>query len=478
MYKRRAKLPVLLKVGLSRLSTVFLYGHQPIPGCQLNHSMKRKNLSLLEFLGADGNIWLSVPEEDDNLPLIIGIVLAVVVVVVIGAVVGFVMFRFWKKRSGPGKKKPASESDNDEFTGIDPAVAKIQRKRPIVLEEIEEYVNKMHKDCNLLFCAEYKDLKTLSPMHACEAGERMENIMRNRYINIIPFDHTRVKLSTNGEDDSSDYINANYLPGYSSPREYIGCQGPIPGTIDDFWRMTWEQNVSVVVLLTLCKEEQKFKCEKYWPDEVGEPEQYGDVIVETTSYSDIRTYDFRKFKITNGSTTRVVKHFHFLSWLDYKNDVYLDIILDFIQYVRQVQPPPDTSGPMIIQCSEGVGRTGTYIAVDYLMQFINEHDVDVDIDIFDLVLKLRENRRHIVRSEVQYALIHDCVKEIMDRKRRQMENIYENQAFYTYQMNVCKLKHIKSTRCLVLFCNLRCLPNEYTYQMNACEVKLTASRDA
>ncbi|XP_053398222.1 tyrosine-protein phosphatase 10D-like [Mercenaria mercenaria] len=368
-------------------------------------------------------VTLAVPDEEDNLPMIIGIVVAVVVVVVIGAVVGFVLLK--KKRSGPGKMKPASESDDDEFTTIDPAVAKIPRKRPIVLEEIEEYVNKMHRDSNLLFSAEYEDLKTLSPKHACEAADREENRMRNRYINIIPFDHTRVKLSTNGEDDSSDYINANYLPGYSSPREYIGCQGPIPGTIDDFWRMTWEQNVSVVVMLTLCKEGQKIKCEQYWPDEVGEPKQYGDVIVEITSYSNIRTYDYRMFKITNGSTTRVVKHFHFLSWLDFQANVHHDIILDFIEHVRQHVQPPDTSGPMIIHCSAGVGRTGTYIALDHLMQFINEHDFAVEIDIFDLVLKLRENRQHMVQTEQQYVFIHDCVKEIMDRKRRQIENPVE-----------------------------------------------------
>ncbi|XP_053397498.1 receptor-type tyrosine-protein phosphatase O-like isoform X2 [Mercenaria mercenaria] len=471
--------------------------------------------------------------------MIIGIVVAVVVVVVIGAVIGFILLR--RRNSGPGKMKPASESDDDDLTTIDPAVTKIQRKRPILLNEIEEYVKKMHKDSDRLFLAEFEDLKTLSPKHACEAADREENRMRNRYtniipfdhtrvklstngeddssdyinanylpdlkmlspkhaceaadreenrmrnryiniipfdhtrvmlstngendssdyinanylpdlkmlrpkhaceaadreenrmrnryINVIPFDHTRVKLSTNGEDDSSDYINANYLPGYSSPREYIGCQGPIPGTIDDFWRMIWEQNVSVVVMLTLCKEGQKIKCEQYWPDEVGESKQYGDIIVEITSYSNIRTYDYRMFKITNGSTTRVVKHFHFLSWLDYQANVHHDIILDFIEHVRQHVQPPDTSGPMIIHCSAGVGRTGTYIALDHLMQFINEHDFEVEIDIFDLVLKLRENRQHMVQTEQQYVFIHDCVKEIMDRKRRQMENIYENQAF-------------------------------------------------
>ncbi|XP_060592884.1 tyrosine-protein phosphatase 10D-like [Ruditapes philippinarum] len=382
-------------------------------------------------LVSDGNgpfITKAVPDEEANLGLIIGLVVAGVVIIVLIAVIAVLLLRR-KRRHGDGMKPSPGEDDDDDFTKLDPATANIKRKRPINLNDIEEYVGNMHKDSNLLFSAEYEELKTLSPKHACEAADREENRMRNRYINIIPFDHSRVKLSTNGEDDSADYINGNYLPGYNSPREYIGCQGPIPGTIDDFWRMTWEQNVSVIVMLTLCKEGQKIKCEQYWPDEVGEPKQYGDVIVEITSYSNIRTYDYRMFRITNGSTTRVVKHFHFLSWLDFQANVHHDIILDFIQHVRQHVQPPDTSGPMIIHCSAGVGRTGTYIALDHLMQFINEHDFDVEIDIFDLVLKLRENRQHMVQTEQQYVFIHDCVKEIMERKRRQMENIYENQGF-------------------------------------------------
>ncbi|WAR31197.1 PTPRB-like protein, partial [Mya arenaria] len=184
---------------------------------------------------------------------------------------------------------------------------KIQRKRPILLSEFDTYLTKMHEDSNLKFSEEYK--------------------------------------------------------GYNSPREYIGCQGPLPATIDDHWRMIWEQNVTIII-----------KCEQYWPDEVGDPKQYGEVVVEMTSYSNVKTYDFRVFKICNGSQTRTIKHFHFLTWQDFHANVKHDIILNFIRDVRHQIQPPDKTGPMIVHCSAGVGRTGTYVAIDYFMQFIDEHD--------------------------------------------------------------------------------------------------------
>ncbi|KAJ8315177.1 hypothetical protein KUTeg_007327 [Tegillarca granosa] len=239
-----------------------------------------------------------------------------------------------------------------------------------------------------------RDIKTLSPKHPTEAAEMDQNRLKNRYVNILPFDHSRVKLLPIDDDESTDFINANYLPGYNSPREYIGTQGPIPGTIDDFWRMVWEQNVGIIVMLTLLKEEGRIKCEEYWPMERNDPKQYGELVVETTSYSTVNFYDFRIFKIK------------------------------------------------LVGSIAGVGRTGTYICLDHLMQLINEHDLNTAIDIFDLVLKLRDNRSFMVQTEQQYVFIHDCVKDMIEKKKlalqdqgdedlymNQDENLYENRAF-------------------------------------------------
>ncbi|XP_021374461.1 receptor-type tyrosine-protein phosphatase O-like isoform X2 [Mizuhopecten yessoensis] len=263
--------------------------------------------------------------------------------------------------------------------------------------------------------------------------------MKNRYVNILPFDHSRVKLNpSDPEDPSTDFINANYIPGYNSQREYIASQGPIPGTIDDFWRMIWEQQVAICVMLTLCKEDGRIKCEQYWPTERNEPKQYGDIVVEITSSSTVNTYDFRIFKITQGDQTRTLKHFHFLNWKDFSANVQNDVMIDFIQNVRAHIQPPDKKGPMLIHCSAGVGRTGTYMSLDQLIQFIDEHDFNEELDIFDLVLSMRNYRVFMVQTEQQYVFIHDCAKDLIERKRARLqenddddeeENVYMNKAF-------------------------------------------------
>ncbi|XP_052788639.1 tyrosine-protein phosphatase 10D-like [Mya arenaria] len=364
------------------------------------------------------------PYITEAVPPPIGMIVGIMAGVVAALVVVVIVVFFLRRRSR-NKVPPMSTIPDGSLVEVEIGEM-IQRKRPILLSEFDAYLTMMHKDSNLKFSDEYKELKTLSPKHSTVASLLKENRAKNRYINIIPYDHSRVKLTTNGEDDKNDFINGNYLPGYLSPREYIGCQGPLPATIDDHWRMIWEQNVTIIVMLTLCKEGKKIKCEQYWPDEVGDPKQYGEVVVEMTSYSNIKTYDFRVFKIRNGSQTRTIKHFHFLTWQDFQANVKHDTILNFIRDVRHQIQPPDKAGPMIVHCSAGVGRTGTYLAIDYFMQFIDEHDFDVEIDIFDFVLRMRDNRIFMVQTEEQYVFIHDCVKEMLDSKRLAENNLYEN----------------------------------------------------
>ncbi|XP_062583571.1 receptor-type tyrosine-protein phosphatase delta-like [Saccostrea cucullata] len=353
-------------------------------------------------------------------------VIAAVLVVIIAVVVS--------KRRRLGTTSKYTEKLETVVDMEDPVPKNIPRKRPIRLRELADKVAEKHKDSNLYFAREYEDLKTLSAKHATEMSELDSNKLKNRYVNILPFDVTRVKLQLTEDDDpSTDFINANYLPGYKSEREYIATQGPIPGTIDDFWRMIWEQNVSIIVMLTLCKEEGRVKCEMYWPENVKEPKQYGDLVVETVSCSTVNFYDFRIFKIKLGDTTRTLKHFHFLQWKDFSANVQNDVMIDFIKNVRNHIRPPDMNGPVVVHCSAGVGRTGTYCALDHLFQVIDEHDLDHSIDIFDLVLNLREHRMFMVQTEQQYIFIHDCLKDYLERKLKQEQGgdecLYENQAF-------------------------------------------------
>ncbi|XP_046338646.2 receptor-type tyrosine-protein phosphatase H-like isoform X3 [Haliotis rufescens] len=303
-----------------------------------------------------------------------------------------------------------------------PDLSRIPRERPILLSEMEDRVTQMHADSNLQFTVDYENIIRISPKHTNYASQIDENKQKNRWVNVLPFDHSRVVLEVIDDDETSDYINASYMPGYNCENEYIASQGPLPGTVDDFWRMIWEKKVSIIVMVTPVKENGKVKCEEYWPAEVQEPKEYGDIVVENTSFSSLNTYNVTMFKLSNGQDkdVRVVQHFHFLNWKDMSADVERSDILDFVRTVRS-HLRPDMEGPLVIHCSAGVGRTGTFICLDYLIQFIEKHGLSDTVDIYGLVMKLRNNRVLMVQTETQYVFIHDCAKQLMEEKRLALE---------------------------------------------------------
>ncbi|ESO85747.1 hypothetical protein LOTGIDRAFT_130294, partial [Lottia gigantea] len=255
--------------------------------------------------------------------------------------------------------------------------------------------------------------------------------IKNRYTNVLPFDYTRVKLLPVDDEEESEYINANYLPGYNGKREYIAAQGPLPSTTDDFWRMLWENQVSVVVMLTQCMEKGRVKCEKYWPDST-DPVYYGDLVVQLRSESNLPDYNIRLFLylcILQGMKSRTIKQFHFLKWPDFGCPEKTWLLLNFVTAVR-AHLSNSCTGPIVVHCSAGVGRTGTFIATDMLLQQIPDSE---EIDIFGLVLEMRENRSLMVQTENQYIYIHDCIRDALidDTDEEELEeNIYENEGLY------------------------------------------------
>ncbi|XP_046560439.1 receptor-type tyrosine-protein phosphatase eta-like isoform X3 [Haliotis rubra] len=303
-----------------------------------------------------------------------------------------------------------------------PDLSRIPRERPMLLSELENRVTQMHADSNLQFSVDYENIIRISPKHTNHASQIDENKQKNRWVNVLPFDHSRVILQVLDDDETSDYINASYMPGYNYENEYIASQGPLPGTVDDFWRMIWEKKVSIIVMVTPVKENGKVKCEEYWPAEVQEPKEYGDIVVENTSFSSLNTYNVTVFQLRNGEDkdVRVVKHFHFLNWKDMSADVERSDILDFVRTVRS-HLRPDMEGPIVVHCSAGVGRTGTFICLDYLIQYIEKHHLSDTVDIYRYVMKLRNNRVLMVQTETQYVFIHDCAKQLVEEKRLALE---------------------------------------------------------
>lgn len=372
-------------------------------------------------------------------PIVGGVMGGIFVLAVIGATIGFVIYR--KRKMGPNSlwKLWKHESLNN---GYNEDRLDTPRKRPVKLSEFSTYVADMHEDLNLKFSLSFEDLKALSLNHKQSVATETKNQTKNRDMHVQPYDHSRVVLRS--EHGMDDYINASFLPGYRSAREYIGCQGPLPGTVDDFWRMVWEQNVSAVVMLTLCQEHNEVKCEQYWPSVINEPKQFGDVEVQLISSSSFANYNHNVMKLVCNGRPRILEHFQFLSW---RNMTTNDALIDFITQVRKHVQPPDTAGPMIVHCSNGAGRTGIYIMLDHLMQFIDDHDFGSSIDIFGMVLKLQENRPNIVQTLHQYEFIHDCINTILARKdtassqgntyetiKSSERYAYQNQQEHAYEM--------------------------------------------
>ncbi|XP_033887953.2 receptor-type tyrosine-protein phosphatase O-like isoform X1 [Acipenser ruthenus] len=305
------------------------------------------------------------------------------------------------------------------------ALKKRKLTNPVQLDDFDTYMKDMNRDSGYKFSLQFEDLKHVGLDLPHEAADLPVNRAKNRYTNILPYDFSRVKLISMHNDEGSDYINANYIPGYRSPQEYIATQGPLPETRNDFWKMVLQQKCHMVVMLTQCSERRRVKCDHYWPF-TEEPVAYGDVTVEMTSEKEVTEWAIRNFRLSYADEIQDVLHLNYTSWPDHGVPTVnaAESILQFVQIVRQ--QAVRRKGPVLVHCSAGVGRTGTFIALDRLLQHIREHDF---VDILGLVSEMRSHRLSMVQTEEQYVFIHQCV-QLMWRKRKQLhsagEIIYEN----------------------------------------------------
>uniref|UniRef100_A0A3B3H9L5 protein-tyrosine-phosphatase n=1 Tax=Oryzias latipes TaxID=8090 RepID=A0A3B3H9L5_ORYLA len=270
---------------------------------------------------------------------------------------------------------------------------------PIRIMNFESHFNKLQADSHYLLSEEYEDLKDVGRNQPLDSALLPENRGKNRYNNILPYDSTRVKLSYVDDDPCSDYINASYIPGNNFRREYIATQGPLPGTKDDFWKMVWEQNVHNVVMVTQCVEKGRVKCDHYWPFD-QDPLYYGDLIVQMLSESVLSEWTIREFRICSEeqlSFSRLVRQFHYTVWPDHGIPDNTQSLIQFVRTVRDYVNRSPGSGPTVVHCSAGVGRSGTFIVLDRVLQQLDVRDT---VDIYGAVFDLRLHRSHMVQTEV------------------------------------------------------------------------------
>ncbi|XP_041671513.1 receptor-type tyrosine-protein phosphatase H-like [Cheilinus undulatus] len=322
------------------------------------------------------------------------------------------------------RQRPDIIRNNNPFIGG--SKDKKKKSKAIPAERFPDHFYQLGMDESRGFSLEYESLMPVGTEQTHKAAILLENKPRNRFNNVLPYDWCRVKLSSS--DGASDYINANYMPGYNSSREYIATQGPLPSTVNDFWRMIWEQRVKGIVMVTNCKESGKTKCEQYWPEDRN-PRMYGQLSVTITSEQKELNWTLREFTVrhNNSSEERMVKHFHFTAWPDHGVPQGTEVLIQFRGLVRRHIEREGTGAPTVVHCSAGVGRTGTIIALDVLLQQL-ERERAVGIDAF--VHKMRLNRPHMVQTESQYVFLHQCIMDILQQNEKTEENIYENEDMF------------------------------------------------
>ncbi|KAK7491702.1 hypothetical protein BaRGS_00016958 [Batillaria attramentaria] len=232
---------------------------------------------------------------------------------------------------------------------------------------------------------------------------------KNRYANVLPIPETRVRLDKRPGDDTANFINANYVSGYHGDQKtYIATQAPLESTVGDFWRMVWEQQSRAIVMLINLQDNGHPKCATYFPDSVG-PEssvQCGEYDVTMTKRDVHQEYITSWLQIkTKGGETREVRHFWLTCWpLQGRPEA-----ISLVRFVLDSRPQYEDSGaPLIVHCSNGTGRTGTFIALDICMrQFENRRTVDV----MRCVHAMRQERAGCVQTSEQYALVYNALQE-------------------------------------------------------------------
>ncbi|XP_032382505.1 receptor-type tyrosine-protein phosphatase S isoform X12 [Etheostoma spectabile] len=296
-----------------------------------------------------------------------------------------------------GLSSPQSDADFDYES--------MMNHPPIPISELAEHTELLKANDNLKLSQEYESIDP-GQQFTWEHSNLEVNKPKNRYANVIAYDHSRVILAPIEGITGSDYINANYIDGYRKQNAYIATQGPLPETFGDFWRMVWEQRAATVVMMTRLEEKSRIKCDQYWPSRGTET--YGMTQVTLLDTIELATFCVRTFSLhKNGSSEkREVRQFQFTAWPDHGVPEYPTPFLAFLRRVKTCNPPD--AGPIIAHCSAGVGRTGCFIVIDAMLERIKHEKT---VDIYGHVTLMRSQRNYMVQTEDQYSFIHDALLE-------------------------------------------------------------------
>ncbi|XP_042242953.1 tyrosine-protein phosphatase non-receptor type 11-like isoform X2 [Homarus americanus] len=301
--------------------------------------------------------------------------------------------------------------------GIDSRVRELSRRRQTSFDPSLQKEHQVPTMGKAGFWEEFESLQQqeCKQLYSRKEGQKPENRNKNRYKNILPFDHTRVILrETDPGIPGSDYINANLISSEEDAgieaKTYIATQGCLPSTCADFWWMVWQENTRVIVMTTKEVERGKNKCGRYWPEE-GSSKEYGRITVRNISESSNNDYILREFlAIKDDLPERKVFHYHFTAWPDHGVPSDPGCVLNFLHDVNKRQEDIPSAGPVVVHCSAGIGRTGTFIVIDMILDQIKRQGLDCEIDIQRTIQMVRSQRSGMVQTEAQYKFVYLAVE--------------------------------------------------------------------
>ncbi|KAM9855949.1 receptor-type tyrosine-protein phosphatase V-like isoform 3-T4 [Aulostomus maculatus] len=276
-----------------------------------------------------------------------------------------------------------------------------------MLQEFQSRCRALAACDNRGFKLEFEELNDVGKDLPTRAGDTEANKEKNRYPYILPYDHCRVRLSIQNSYPHSDYINANFVPGGGSERDFICTQGPLPNTMADFWRMVWEQNVRIIIMVTALRHKDIVLCDRYWRLERGTV-HHGLIQVTTVTRKQGPDYFISTINLRQRDcpTNRLITHYHYPSWPDRGVPKDPSSLCAFTEHVRQHLGAIPHLGPAVVHCSAGVGRSGTFVSLLWLMQLCVR---GIRPDIRAAVEDLRLHRMWMVQNLAQYIFVHQCL---------------------------------------------------------------------
>ncbi|XP_014645610.1 PREDICTED: receptor-type tyrosine-protein phosphatase alpha isoform X3 [Ceratotherium simum simum] len=356
-------------------------------------------------------------DRRDETPIIAVMVALSSLLVIVFIIIVLYMLRF-KKYKQAGSHSNSFRLSNGRTEDVEPQSVPLlarspstnRKYPPLPVDKLEEEINRRMADDNKLFREEFNALPACPIQATCEAASKEENKEKNRYVNILPYDHSRVHLTPVEGVPDSDYINASFINGYQEKNKFIAAQGPKEETVNDFWRMIWEQNTATIVMVTNLKERKECKCAQYWPDQGCWT--YGNIRVSVEDVTVLVDYTVRKFciqqvgDVTNRKPQRLITQFHFTSWPDFGVPFTPIGMLKFLKKVKACNP--QYAGAIVVHCSAGVGRTGTFVVIDAMLDMMH---TERKVDVYGFVSRIRAQRCQMVQTDMQYVFIYQALLE-------------------------------------------------------------------